>query len=429
MRSITIALFGAAFSAASFAGLLNNPSFELPRLNPNSFLNGQITNWSGPTAQPYYFGLSSQASVLPPIPAGSQVAFVNNFGGDGAPTSYGVAQRLSINLEANVAYILSASFGWRTDNAESRGTLELWSGGTVSEGAVTGGTLLASKQVTLIKGQFVRETLRFLSVPPWDHLGEKLTVRLAGTPLASGFAQINFDDVQLLAEKMQPCQADITRDGAVDDADFSIFALQYNNLFCSTEPDPQALPYFCSADLNFDGVVDDSDFSLFVVAYNDLICPGVSPHIIPVQQDRYVSAVVFPNSDFAKAPGFEPFSSSLDVSWNLSQARASQDSTLGQFGFEVSHSAHTSGIDIPAADSHFKFVFDLDQRAESWLLTSMISGSVVTGSFVGPGVNISLATSGQVIGYLPAGRYTVTSHCASGSGGSANAAINFTIFH
>ncbi|MGH7244763.1 MAG: hypothetical protein ACREJD_15225 [Phycisphaerales bacterium] len=28
----------------------------------------------------------------------------------------------------------------------------------------------------------------------------------------------------------------------------------------------------CPADLNLDGLVDDADFSIFVVAYNELLC-------------------------------------------------------------------------------------------------------------------------------------------------------------
>ena len=33
------------------------------------------------------------------------------------------------------------------------------------------------------------------------------------------------------------------------------------------------MPSNCPADLNRDGLVDDADFPLFVVPYNDLLCP------------------------------------------------------------------------------------------------------------------------------------------------------------
>jgi len=33
------------------------------------------------------------------------------------------------------------------------------------------------------------------------------------------------------------------------------------------------MPVGCPADFNHDGFVDDADFIVFVVAYNNLICP------------------------------------------------------------------------------------------------------------------------------------------------------------
>ncbi len=63
------------------------------------------------------------------------------------------------------------------------------------------------------------------------------------------------------------CTADLNGNGLVDDADFSIFAVAYDDLLC--DPAPAA----CAADLNADGFVDDVDFGIFVVAYNELICP------------------------------------------------------------------------------------------------------------------------------------------------------------
>jgi len=65
------------------------------------------------------------------------------------------------------------------------------------------------------------------------------------------------------------CPADLDNDGLVDDADFVLFAQDYNTLDCA---DP-AMPMGCPADLNLDRFVDDSDFSLFAGAYNELLCP------------------------------------------------------------------------------------------------------------------------------------------------------------
>lgn len=65
------------------------------------------------------------------------------------------------------------------------------------------------------------------------------------------------------------CPADLNADTLVDDADFSIFIVQYDVLDCG---DP-AMPSGCNADLNGDLFVDDQDFQVFIVAYDALLCP------------------------------------------------------------------------------------------------------------------------------------------------------------
>lgn len=61
------------------------------------------------------------------------------------------------------------------------------------------------------------------------------------------------------------CAADINADGLVDDSDFTLFALGYNELLCT----PPGCPY----DFNGDGAVDDADFIVFAQQYNELLCP------------------------------------------------------------------------------------------------------------------------------------------------------------
>lgn len=65
------------------------------------------------------------------------------------------------------------------------------------------------------------------------------------------------------------CPADLNGDSVVDDADFSIFVVQYDVLDCADA----GMPSGCSADLNSDLLVDDQDFSIFVVAYDAVLCP------------------------------------------------------------------------------------------------------------------------------------------------------------
>lgn len=61
------------------------------------------------------------------------------------------------------------------------------------------------------------------------------------------------------------CPSDLNGDGFVDDADFVLFAGNYDQLLV-----PPASRF---ADLNGDGQVDDADFVLFAAAYNELLCP------------------------------------------------------------------------------------------------------------------------------------------------------------
>ncbi|MBN8598198.1 MAG: NF038122 family metalloprotease [Planctomycetes bacterium] len=64
------------------------------------------------------------------------------------------------------------------------------------------------------------------------------------------------------------CKFDLTNDGLVEDADFSLFVVQYDELDCASAE----MPNNCIGDFNLDGLVDDLDFSLLVVAYNNLGC-------------------------------------------------------------------------------------------------------------------------------------------------------------
>ncbi|MBY0111710.1 MAG: S8 family serine peptidase [Phycisphaerales bacterium] len=57
------------------------------------------------------------------------------------------------------------------------------------------------------------------------------------------------------------CICDLNVDGVVDDLDFQLFAVAYDNLL-----DPLG-------DFNNDGVTDDADFSTFAPAYDTLLCP------------------------------------------------------------------------------------------------------------------------------------------------------------
>ncbi len=404
----------------SIAGLVNG-SFELPAAAPGGFVNGSINGWSGPTGQVFWHGVTAQAA-LPPLVDGSQAAFVNNFaGGGGTPTSNAICQQLTDVLERDVAYTFSAFFGWRNDNGESTGSIELWAGGTVSQGSVSGGTLLASKSVKLTKGQFVPASVTFLSVSPWDHLGEKISVRLVGTPVANAFAQTNFDAAKLSRSKVTVCPGDLNSNGAVSDDDFAIFVVAYNALLC-----PDA-PADCAGDFNHDGVVDDADFIVFQVGYDNLLCPIELRY---VSQSRSVSASASCGGQGFSAPDFGTFNKSASVSCQNGSAGASQNSTLGAAAISLTHNAQAGGMGGPSSNSSFSVTFDLDSDYFPYFsLNTVLDCCQVTGSFTGPGINIDFGSGGSFEGVLQRGRYTISNSCHGGGGlgGGGGMTVNFQV--
>lgn len=101
------------------------------------------------------------------------------------------------------------------------------------------------------------DTLTIADATVFSETSYRVVVSNACGTVTSAPAQVRF------------CAADLTCDGFVDDADFSLFVGAYNTLVC----DDPGMPAGCPADLNYDGFVDDADFSLFVSAYNTLLCP------------------------------------------------------------------------------------------------------------------------------------------------------------
>jgi len=66
-------------------------------------------------------------------------------------------------------------------------------------------------------------------------------------------------------DESAPCPGDLNADGMVDDADFQVFIVSYDQLVVP--------PASMAADLNRDALVDDADFVLFLSGYNQLLCP------------------------------------------------------------------------------------------------------------------------------------------------------------
>lgn len=97
----------------------------------------------------------------------------------------------------------------------------------------------------------------YLRVPL--HGGTTAKIRISGYNgvKGTGTLAVNFQPGSL-------CPADFDGSGIVDDTDFVIFAMAYNDYFCDAD---------CPEDLTGDGIVDDTDFVIFAQAYNLYFCP------------------------------------------------------------------------------------------------------------------------------------------------------------
>ena len=190
MRKIIIsslaaaALMGWALPAA--AQSISNPSFEDPVGN-GVVRQDSIPGWTGTVDGVNNFGeFNDTASIV--AKDGANVAFINT-----APNlPQGLVQTIGA-VAVGERYAASAWFGWRSDNPRSNVALELWVGGAVSGGDITGGTKVASNAPGMVQGAWVQGVVNY-TVPPAD-AGKTLRIRLA-TVSASG-AQTNFDHVSV----------------------------------------------------------------------------------------------------------------------------------------------------------------------------------------------------------------------------------------
>ncbi|WP_428149433.1 IPTL-CTERM sorting domain-containing protein [Brevundimonas sp.] len=191
--SLVAGVFAAAALAlaavpAAAQNLVSNPSFESPVLTPGNVTQDTIPGgWTGQASGGFGYGVSYEAGILL-TPNGTQWAFTNNQGATGS-----IAQQTAKTVVAGATYTLTAEVGLRTDTTAATGTsIQLWSGGTVANGVVTGGTMVASQPIVQSSGAFVSGTASWVGTAP--QAGQLLTVRLLTTG-ASG--QTGWDNVSL----------------------------------------------------------------------------------------------------------------------------------------------------------------------------------------------------------------------------------------
>lgn len=103
------------------------------------------------------------------------------------------------------------------------------------------------------------------NLPPDVTINLLLDINDLGQIVASG-KRGNLNRLFVLSQRAF-CAADLNLDGIVDDLDYALFALAYNQIECPLPPAE------CPGDMNLDGIVDDADFGLFLISYNLTFCP------------------------------------------------------------------------------------------------------------------------------------------------------------
>lgn len=178
-----VAVAAGAFASATPVSIANH-SFEAQTLGSGDFFYSptQITDWSTTATG---FADRGVWNTTATGKDGINIAF--------AYRDNAIAQQLSHTLLADRVYTLDYLLG-RTGSA-TVGRVELWAGGTLSNGVVTGGTLLASNTVALNSGVMTEYSMDYTSPSTGSVIGQALTVRLLGTTGSGSY--VSFDNIRL----------------------------------------------------------------------------------------------------------------------------------------------------------------------------------------------------------------------------------------
>ncbi|MBC8135772.1 MAG: hypothetical protein H8F28_07805 [Fibrella sp.] len=164
-----------------------NAGFENPSLAVNVFTTGGIVGWTNSPGGDFGSWRPNNPNFFTtPVPEGVQVGYINGIS---------IAQGLTDTLQAG-SYDLSLQIGRRVDGFVGDTTVQLFAGGNVANGVVTGGTLLSSASLSfasIVVGTFQPLTLNYVVANNDPSLGQNLSIRIVKT---SG-TQIDFDAVRL----------------------------------------------------------------------------------------------------------------------------------------------------------------------------------------------------------------------------------------
>ncbi len=187
-----IALATVGLTGGSYAAIVNG-DFEDPPQTSGAFSTGTPPGWTTPGGAAGVWHVVSLGYFDTLAPSGVQVGYIN---------SGSMAQQTSdVLLEGNTQVDLY--FGRRKDGFQGSSKVELYAGGSVAAGVVTGGTLLASldvAQTDVAVGAWEAFSLGYTALGSDPSLGQALSVRIEKT---SG-SQIDFDQVVLTTPVPEP---------------------------------------------------------------------------------------------------------------------------------------------------------------------------------------------------------------------------------
>ena len=193
--SLAAALFVGSALPAAAQNLVSNPSFETPGLTNGGVSQDYIPGWSGTVSGTNNYGILRNPALIV-AQDGSNAAFINVAAGE----TKGIVQTIG-PVATGERYDAGAWFGWRADNANVADVaVQLWLGGSVVGGDISGGVLVASNAPVLVQGAWVQGAATYTASPA--QAGQVLRVRLTTTSLAG--SQTNFDNVSVVRTAPPP---------------------------------------------------------------------------------------------------------------------------------------------------------------------------------------------------------------------------------
>lgn len=181
-RGLLLLLFGAS-CAASF-GQITNAGFELPAYSNGGF--GAATGWTLNSSGGAWNIFPGYSFYNAEAPEGTQIGFCN---GTAMAQQTGYLVKEGTNRVQVIACKRDTGFA-------ASFNFQIWAGGTVSNGAISGGTLLATTSFNhLLVPQFAFTplSLTYTASAGDPLIGQKITVRFEKT---TG-TQMNFDEVKI----------------------------------------------------------------------------------------------------------------------------------------------------------------------------------------------------------------------------------------